>query len=477
MEKWKRFPWNIFWRFFFVQLLAFNILAFAVISIVDLRYRTLPWVYNEAILNFAVFSLIFSAATSWLFTKPLEVLILKAMRLASRRVRDEMGEYEEDLLVEEAGEYWQIENALNRIDKKLKRKRERFIREREENQAFMSAVAEGLVSVGLDGKVVFFNSQFAAQFVPSAVLGRESGFTLSEVIRVPELGEAFQQALKAGQVQKVVLKLPTLMDSQSRFFAVTINPLVKRGEDLTYGSLGIFHDITELKRAEQIRIDFVGNASHELRTPLTSIKGYMETLKDDLKSGNYDYAAQFADVISRNVDRLIDLVNDLLSISQLESHSELKIEPVSPMLISEQIVAELKVLMDEKGQNIRVFADCPSFMADQRKVAQVLRNLVSNSVKYIGRDRTIEVRWQLNDKKETLLSVKDDGPGIPPEHHDRLFERFYRIDKGRARDAGGTGLGLAIVKHIMQSHGGSVSIRSEIDHGAEFICVFPASIK
>ena len=477
MEKWKRFPWNIFWRFFIVQYLAFNLLALVIISWVDLRYQTQPWVYNEAILNFAVFSLFLTFFTSWLFTKPLQVLILKALRLASRRVRDELGEMEEDLLEEEAGEYWQIENALNRIEKKLKRKRERFIREREENQAFMSAVAEGLVSVGLDGKVVFCNSRFASQFVPPVVMAREGGFTLSEVIRVPELVEAFERALSEGQVQKVVLQLPTLIDGQLRYFAVTANPLIKNGEDLIYGSLGILHDITEMKKAEQIRIDFVGNASHELRTPLTSIKGYMETLKEDLQTGNYDYAAKFADVISRNVDRLIDLVNDLLSISHLESHSELRMDTVIPLAISEQIVAELKVLMDEKNQNIRVFADCPSFMGDARKISQVLRNLVSNSVKYIGPGKMIEVRWFEEVDGTVVLSVKDDGPGIPVEHHDRLFERFYRIDKGRARDAGGTGLGLAIVKHIVQSHGGSVSVRSELEKGTEFICTFPKLIK
>lgn len=473
MEKWKRFPWNIFWRFFLTQFITFNLIAISVLSIIDLRYGTKTWIYNEAILNFAFFSIFVCAFTSWSFTVPLGVLILKAMRLASKRVRVEIGDIEEELLEEEAGEYWQIENALNRIDKKLKRKRERFMREREENQSFMSAVAEGLVSVGLDNKVVFCNSQFAAQFVPPVVMSREGGFTISEVIRVPELMEAFQSSLSLGKVQKVVLKLPTLMDSQYRYFAVTINPLVKRGEDLIYGTLGIFHDITELKKSEQVRIDFVGNASHELRTPLTSIKGYMETLKDDLKTGNYDYAAQFADVISRNVDRLIDLVNDLLSISQLESHSEIRLEKVNPMAVSDQIVAELKILMDEKGQNIRVFAECPEFIADARKVAQVIRNLVSNSVKYIGSGKTIEVRWSVGQSGETILKVKDDGPGIAIEHHDRLFERFYRIDKGRARDAGGTGLGLAIVKHIMQSHGGSVEVKSELEHGAEFTCIFP----
>jgi two-component system phosphate regulon sensor histidine kinase PhoR len=170
----------------------------------------------------------------------------------------------------------------------------------------------------------------------------------------------------------------------------------------------------------------------------------------------------------------MDLVNDLLSISTLESaSSELRLELINPLQISEHVVADLAVLAGDKNISIRVIGEVPPFVADSRKLEQVLKNLVSNAVKYIPQGRSVQIRWESDDKRNIVLRVIDDGQGISDEHLDRLFERFYRIDKGRARDAGGTGLGLAIVKHIMQSHGGSVSVRSKENKGSEFTCVFP----
>jgi two-component system phosphate regulon sensor histidine kinase PhoR len=240
-----------------------------------------------------------------------------------------------------------------------------------------------------------------------------------------------------------------------------------------YGVIGVFYDITDIKKAEQIRIEFVGNASHELRTPLTTVKGYLETLREDFKAGNLKQVPDFLEIIGRNVDRLIELVNDLLSLSSLEHSSQLRLEPVSPLAVSELVVRELARAAAEKNQVIRIHGEMPPFQADARKVEQVLMNLVGNAIKYIPEGKTIQIRWEKGPRNEAILRVIDNGPGIPQEHHSRLFERFYRIDKGRSRDAGGTGLGLAIVKHIMQSHGGTVSVKSQLGQGSEFICVFP----
>jgi two-component system phosphate regulon sensor histidine kinase PhoR len=175
------------------------------------------------------------------------------------------------------------------------------------------------------------------------------------------------------------------------------------------------------------------------------------------------------------VDRLTDLVADLLSISALESNAEVKLEAVNPLLLSEHIVSELAPFVGEKNQVVMIVGaeEISGFHADVRKLEQVLRNLVTNAVKYIPSGGSIQIRWQRGEKGSVILRVIDNGPGIPEEHHDRLFERFYRIDKGRSRDVGGTGLGLAIVKHIMQSHGGAVQVKSQAGKGAEFICVFP----
>lgn len=468
-----RFPWKLFWQFYFAQVFLYNLLFIISLAIVS-THRPFGAGYFWSIVSqyFAV-TLGLALLLSWRFTRPLHKIILKAFRVASKKFESQMDD-DEDLLDEELGEYAQIENALNRIHRKMRKRRDQLQQEREETQSFMSAVEEGIVSVTSDLRILYFNSQFATQFLDSAQVN--SVLTLADIFRYPEIHEAFSRTLEEGRSFRVPVKLETRMEKSVRYFSVSVNPLRKTKTLEVYGAMGIFHDITELKKAELVRIEFVGNASHELRTPLTSIKGYVETLKSDIKKGQFDQAERFIDVISRNVERLADLVNDLLSISTLESNGEIRIESVSPLQVSEQIIAELTPIVREKNQVVMVVGaqDVINFNADVRKVEQVLRNLVSNAVKYIAAGKTVQIRWQKGEAGTVLLRVIDDGPGIPVEHHDRLFERFYRIDKGRSRDAGGTGLGLAIVKHIMQSHGGSVQVKSEMGKGSEFICTFPA---
>lgn len=475
MKRFIRFPWRVYWRYFAWQLVGFNGLFLAVVSVLDVRYGVRPFVYNEALLNFFVFSVLVAAFTSYRFAKPIHRVILKALRISSKRVYGSLVEaQEDDLLDDETADISELEVALDHIHRKMKRRKAQFLQAQEESQAFMSAVAEGLVSVSLDEKILYFNSQFAAQFLSSDLMKEGQVLRLKDAIRSSDVLEGFAKTVQLGKVQRFTVKLPTLVDHQPRYFAVSVNPIRNEKTKDIYGVVGIFHDITELKRAEQIRIDFVGNASHELRTPLTSIKGYIDTLKEDVKTGQIQQAGKFLDIVSRNIDRLMDLVNDMLSINTLEaSNTELKMEMIHPLAVSEHVVSELAVMAAEKNITIRVHGEAPPFMADGRKVEQVLRNLVSNAVKYIPAGKTIQIRWERDIKDYVILRVIDDGPGIPEQHLDRLFERFYRIDKGRTRDAGGTGLGLAIVKHIMQSHGGTVAVKSIVDQGSEFICSFP----
>jgi two-component system phosphate regulon sensor histidine kinase PhoR len=474
MNQFIRFPWRLFWKFFFYQVVLFNGLHLGIIALLDSRYTVRAFVYNEALLNFFVFSLLVSAIIAYRFSRPVHKVILKALRISNKRVYGEMVTTQDnDLLDDETDELSELEVALNKIHKKMKRRKAQFLQAQEESQAFMSSVSEGLVSVSLDEKILYFNSQFAAQFLKAPQLTQEN-LRLKDSIRSSDVLEGFEKTIRFGKGHRFTVKLPTLIDNQPRYFAVSVNPIRNEKTREVYGIVGIFHDITELKRAEQIRIDFVGNASHELRTPLTSIKGYVDTLKDDVHAGHMEQAGKFLDIVSKNIDRLMDLVNDLLSLTSLESsNSELRLEMIHPLQISEHVVSELAVLAAEKNIAIRVVGEVPPFMADARKVEQVLRNLVSNAVKYIPNGKTVQIRWEKDIKDYIILRVIDDGPGIPAEHLDRLFERFYRVDKGRARDAGGTGLGLAIVKHIMQSHGGTVAVKSHLDQGCEFICSFP----
>lgn len=473
MKKYVHFPWKVFWKFFFTQIIVFNLLVLFIVSILDLRYRMRPFMYNEVLLNFFIFSILLSLGTSYRFARPLHKLVLKALRISSKRDFGGLVEEEEDLL-DEGSEFSELDLALDKIHKKMRKRKALLLQAQEESQAFMSAVAEGMVSVSLEEKLLYFNSQFASQFLTRDQV-EKGNIGLKDAVRSMDVHETFARSIATGKLQRCTVKLSTLIDSAPRFFSISVNPIRNEKTKEIYGVVGIFHDITDLKRAEQVRIDFVGNASHELRTPITSIKGYIETLREDAKMGEFAHAPKFLDIVSRNIDRLIDLVNDLLNLSTLESQAELKLSEIDPFIISEHVVSEMALLASSKNIVLKISGHAPKFVGDSRKIEQVLRNLISNAVKFIPSHSSVEVRWS-REEGSVVLRVVDDGPGIPEEHLNRLFERFYRVDKGRTRDAGGTGLGLAIVKHIMQSHGGSISVKSSPATGSEFICTFPASL-
>ncbi len=467
----KRYPWRLFFRYFFVQVILFNFLTLSILFNISNTTEMSRATATYLLFQFFAGSILISAISAWRFTIPIWRISRKVMSLASKKMAKILTD-EEDVYDDGDSEYSELDYALERLRRKLKKRKEQIEREREETQAFMSSVQEGLVSFSLEERLLYFNSQFATTFLEPAQLQNENVF-LTNVFRSPEIYEAFQNVKDKGLVQKVTLRMNSRLDGGGRFFSVSLYPLRKGRLREVYGVIGVFYDITDIKKAEQIRIEFVGNASHELRTPLTTVKGYLETLREDFTAGQMEQVPSFLEIISRNVERLIELVNDLLSLSSLEHGSQLKLESVNALGISELVVKELALAAAEKNQVIRVTGEVPKFEADFRKVEQVLMNLVSNSIKYIPNGKTVQIRWERGQKNDVILRVIDDGPGIPEEHHARLFERFYRIDKGRSRDAGGTGLGLAIVKHIMTSHGGSVSVKSSPGNGAEFICVFP----
>lgn len=220
-----------------------------------------------------------------------------------------------------------------------------------------------------------------------------------------------------------------------------------------------------------MRIDFVANVSHELRTPLTSIKGYVDTLIEDVKSQK-SVEPEFLTIISRNSDRLLNLMNDLLDLSSIESDDLLFKDAVSTQEISEKVLKQLEKPIEKKKHTVEMEYSAENVVADPQRAEQVLINLLDNAVKYTPDGGHIRVTWA-NDGNDVLLKIWNDGPPIPLDQQPRLFERFYRIDKARSREQGGTGLGLAIVKHILQKHGGTVWVESKAGEGTVFICRFP----
>lgn len=389
----------------------------------------------------------------------------------TRRMRESPFDAEEhspeELTFDEPGEWFELERALNRLGRDLRNKTVRLSREKTELRAIMSSVGEAVLAISKDKRVLFYNPQFAILFNQQTPRG---DVLISELLRSPDVLQTYDQSLAKGIVTRGEAHLTVGSEKIPRHFQLSVAPLVKKHNQEIYGAVGILHDITELKRADRIRIEFVGNVSHELRTPLTTINGYLQTLVTDVAQGRYEQAPEFLKIVMHNVGRLKSLVEDLLDLSAIESGKALNLETVNVREVTETVLKQV----NSTKHVFQLSYDFDEMRADPHRLEQVLRNLMENAVRYVPEGKNISVRWQKNAKGGLQLVVKDDGPGIAAEHQARLFERFYRVDEGRSRAHGGTGIGLSLVKHIVQRHGGEVFLRSELGHGSEFICEFPA---
>jgi two-component system phosphate regulon sensor histidine kinase PhoR len=344
--------------------------------------------------------------------------------------------------------------------------------QRDELATLVAGITDAILAIDVDGAPLFYNSQFAVMVGPDRMNSGRS--KLLEMIRDPDVVHAFRFSIEEGRPFKLKA-VPLTTKDLKKFYSLSVSPL-RRPDRSVYGAVGIFHDVTDLTLAEQMRIDFVANVSHELRTPLTAIKGYTDTLiSDALEERELDKG--FLDVISRNVDRLMLLIRDLLDLSTMDSGIDhLAKDRIPTDELTARIVSQMQGTLDAKNQSVEVTYEASFVTADLKRVEQVFVNLLDNASKYSPQGGTVYVVWEEDDQDSVLLRVEDSGPGISAEHHDRLFERFYRVDKGRSRDTGGTGLGLAIVKNIMQRHGGAVWVQCDPGKGARFTCQFPNEV-
>jgi two-component system phosphate regulon sensor histidine kinase PhoR len=406
-----------------------------------------------------------SALMGHLLLRPLVRLITSAIR-RDRKIADDLGTF----VAQEWGEF---EAALDELQRDLSHKTAALSQERSELSTLMSAISDAVLAVDSSGRPLFFNSRFAMLFGGGRI--RENQLGLEEMFRSPEVSSAFREAVRVRQTQTLTASLYVRGSQAPRSYALSVSPLLKTTEQ-AYGALGIFHDITELKQAERMRIDFVANVSHELRTPMTAIKGFADTLKEDIAQGRTDSLNQCVDAISRNVTRLMEMVRDLLDLSSIENESEKESESVKSSVatreLTERVFTALEKTRAQRRHELTASYDAATVPAHPGRLEQVVTNLVENALKYVPPGGKIQVHWE-DRPDHVLLHVSDNGPGIPAEEQPRLFERFYRIDRARSRDIEGTGLGLAIVKHIMQRHGGWVMVASEPGKGATFTCRFP----
>ena len=330
-----------------------------------------------------------------------------------------------------------------------------------QQQAVFNSMVEGVLVLDSSQRVQLVNQSLQRLFSLPEVRGQ----TILETFRLPELSDLAQRLQQERTKLAQVLELPGM---DERWVEVNAAAVVDK-DGGQHGAILVFHDLTRIKQLERTRQEFVANVSHELRTPLSLIKGFVETLLEGAQN-DPERCTRFLQTIEKHTDRLTFLIEDLLTVSRLESGQVvMNLHTVDLHDEAQRVMEDLRRRAAEKQATVEN-AVPPGLRAraDADRLQQVLTNLVENAIKYGRSGGRIEIGGQTKPEGWVEMWVKDDGPGIPAEDRERVFERFYRVDRARSRETGGTGLGLAIVKHIVQAHGGEVWLKCDSGQGAAF---------
>ena len=364
-------------------------------------------------------------------------------------------------------EFGQLARALNQAATGIQEQFAAATRERARFSAVLSAMEDGLLAVDHRGIVLLANDALAR----SHAVGGSTGTHYLEVFRQAEIGALIDQVLTSGERRTAEIDLT---GSGRSFVLVGVPFPASPGE--AHGAVITFNDISERRRVDRIRRDFVANASHELRTPLTSIRGFVEALEDGGLEEK-DTAGRFLSRIRANADRMASLVDDLLELSRLESGAlPPTMEPLDCGAVVADVVASFAKIAERKAITLdAVEVETPLVPSDGDRLRRVLEHLVDNALKYTPDGGRVTVRVAPTGDG-VVVAVEDTGPGIAPEHLPRLFERFYRVDTARSRELGGTGLGLSIVKHLAESIGASVKVSSVPGTGSTFEVRLPGRV-
>ena len=414
---------------------------------------------SQALIAF-VLAIPFALALAWLASAVLGSRVRSIAAVAQRYSKGDLTRPTYDYGPDELGD---VARVLDGSVQELGRRLDELTRDRARLDAILSGMVEGVLVLDGSGRIQLANR--AAQKMlrmGTASIGRP----YVEVIRHPDIAEQLGSALRGEEADSRELALTR---DPGRTFVARAASVARSGGG---GAVLVLHDITDLRRADQIRRDFVANVSHELRTPLTAIRGYVEALLDDRSDA--EDTRRFLEIIARHSARMERLVSDLLRLARLDARQEaLDLAPCDLQQLFNTVVGDVAQTAEEKRQHITTAVDPAAcrITADPAKLHDVLRNLVENAVHYAPDAATIRLEAE-RDNGLVRISVSDSGPGIPPDDLSRVFERFYRVDKSRSRP-GGTGLGLAIVKHLVELHGGQATAENRPEGGARFIVTVP----
>jgi two-component system phosphate regulon sensor histidine kinase PhoR len=396
------------------------------------------------------------------YTRP-----LIAMTAAARAVA--AGDYDRPLRVDRKDEIGDLAGALNVMTAQLKSQIDTITAERNQTFAILASMVEGVVAVDRDDVVVHVNS--AAEAILGIDATSAQGRRIWEVTRVVEVSEALNDAMKEDRVR--VSEARIAKPQKDQVIQLIGSPL-KNANGERVGAVVVMHDVSELRQLEGVRRDFVANISHELKTPLAAIRGLVETLIDDDEMEPATHQ-RFIEKIHDQSMRLSSLVSDLLTLSRLESdQGGVQFESTDLReAVAESYRALVHAAESKKVEMAARVADGPVVIeGDGEALRELVDNLLSNAIKFTPEGGRVNMRLGV-EGPNAVLTVEDTGIGIAPEDQGRIFERFYRVDKARARQLGGTGLGLSIVKHVALAHGGNVSLKSAPGRGSTFRVQIP----
>ena len=379
------------------------------------------------------------------------------------------GNLDKEIITRYQDEIGKLAQNINNIACQLKTMISDITTEKNRARAILDSMADGVIALNQDGRVLLVNPAVEEIF---NIDGQSChAQNILGIIRNHDLDQMLFLALKKNQ--PMVKELKILTPEETRTFHVHLTPL-KTLNSKTEGVVALLREITERRKLENMRTEFVANVSHELRTPLTSIRGFLETLLDGAME-EPEIARRFLEHMSDETERLTRLIDDLLNLSKIEDRQIVpNFQPLNMDEIIHRVALVYELLAQEKGLTFLVNIPCslPLVVGDADTIMQVLNNLIDNAIKYTPSGGKIEIMARVEDRM-LMVSVKDTGIGIPNESMSRIFERFYRVDKARSREMGGTGLGLSIVKHAIEKNSGLLEVTSAVGEGSTFTFGLP----
>lgn len=436
------------------RLISWSLLSIAAVSMILAFFLTLSQV-ALIILIAAGIVFIFGHLVRLLVSRPLADIATAARNLAE-------GNLKQRLRISGSEEFAALGNSLNTMAESLSARMQELSEGKQRLELIVAAMSEGIIVLDGAGRITMTNrSAREVLAIDRDLIGR----TPLEVLRRPELDNAIRKVLAGGPAETL-----EFVTSAGRILQANAAPVLNAG-GVADSAVVVFHDMTNIRRTERMRRDFVANVSHEFKTPLTSIRGYAETLLSGALADRVT-ATDFVRTIERNAEHLEDLVSDLLTLARIEAEPSASKQAVNVKAVIDQQIAGRRSSLAERSIKVINNCDPSEIQADRSRLSTAISNLVDNAIIYNKTGGEIRIAG-FAENGVFRVDISDTGEGIASDELPRIFERFYRVDKARSRESGGTGLGLSIVKHAIESQGGTIGVISRVGAGSTFTIRLP----